>query len=76
MPQDIWDWISMVILASGYGGAFAIQVSGLIHQRAYHLLPIQVLLPALLAAALDCGDAGGDRTHHQAGLLGQDDAWA
>ncbi|MEO8757790.1 MAG: hypothetical protein ABI398_08570 [Devosia sp.] len=45
-PKDIWDWMGIAILASGYGGAFAIQVSGLMHQRAYHLLPIQMLLPA------------------------------
>jgi len=46
IPKDIWDWTSLAILASGYGGAFAIQVSGLMHQRAHHLLPIQLLLPA------------------------------
>ncbi|HEX4296939.1 MAG TPA: glycosyltransferase family 2 protein, partial [Devosia sp.] len=46
VPKDLWDWLSVAILVSGYGGAFAIQVSGLIHQRAYHLLPIQLLLPA------------------------------
>jgi cellulose synthase/poly-beta-1,6-N-acetylglucosamine synthase-like glycosyltransferase len=45
VPRDIWDWAAVAILASGYGGAFAIQVSGLIHQRAYHLLPIQIVLP-------------------------------
>jgi len=44
-PQDMWDWGAVLILATGYGGAFAIQVSGLLHQRAYHLLPIQMLLP-------------------------------
>jgi len=46
VPKDVWDWISVAILASGYGGAFAIQFSGLIRQRAYHLLPMQLLLPA------------------------------
>lgn len=46
MPKDVWDWVSIVILVSGYGGAFAIQISGLMHQRAYHLLPIQLALPA------------------------------
>jgi hypothetical protein len=46
IPKDVWDWTSLAILASGYGGAFAIQVSGLMHQRAHHLLPIQLLLPA------------------------------
>ena len=45
VPRDVWDWAAVAILVSGYGGAFAIQVSGLVHQRAYHLLPIQMLLP-------------------------------
>ncbi|HVY50254.1 MAG TPA: glycosyltransferase family 2 protein [Devosia sp.] len=45
MPRDPWDWACLAILCSGYGGAFAIQVSGLIHQRAHHLLPIQLILP-------------------------------
>lgn len=44
-PKDVWDWGGVLILVSGYGGAFAIQVSGLLHQRAYHLLPVQLLLP-------------------------------
>jgi cellulose synthase/poly-beta-1,6-N-acetylglucosamine synthase-like glycosyltransferase len=44
-PQDPLDWFGAAILVSGYGGAFAIQVSGLIHQKAYHLLPIQLALP-------------------------------
>ena len=44
-PRDIWDWSAVLILATGYGGAFAIQTSGLLYQRAYHLLPIQMLLP-------------------------------
>ena len=46
VPRDVWDWLSLAILVSGYAGAFAIQVSGLIHQRAYSLLPIQLVLPA------------------------------
>jgi len=46
IPHDIWDWLSVAILVSGYLGAFAVQVSGLIHQRAYTLLPMQLLLPA------------------------------
>jgi cellulose synthase/poly-beta-1,6-N-acetylglucosamine synthase-like glycosyltransferase len=46
VPRDLWDWLSLAILVSGYAGAFAIQVSGLIHQRAYALLPMQVMLPA------------------------------
>jgi cellulose synthase/poly-beta-1,6-N-acetylglucosamine synthase-like glycosyltransferase len=46
MPRDAWDWAAVAILVSGYGGAFAIQVSGLVHQRAWRLLPVQVLLPA------------------------------
>ena len=45
VPSDVWDWAAVAILLSGYGGAFAIQVSGLIHQRAWHLLPIQIILP-------------------------------
>ena len=46
VPRDVWDWACVAILCSGYGGAFAIQVSGLIHQRAYNLLPVQLILPA------------------------------
>jgi hypothetical protein len=46
VPRDVWDWAGIAILLSGYGGAFAIQVSGLLHQRAGHLLPVQVVLPA------------------------------
>ena len=45
-PRDLWDWVSLAILVSGYVGAFAIQVSGLIQQRAFRLLPMQALLPA------------------------------
>ena len=44
-PRDVWDWLSFAILVSGYGGAFAVQVSGLLHQRAATLLPLQLLLP-------------------------------
>ena len=46
VPQDAWDWLSVAILATGYGGAFAVVVSGLLHRRALHLLPVQILLPA------------------------------
>jgi hypothetical protein len=46
VPKDIWDWSGIAILVSGYGGAFAIQVSGLLHLRALHLLPVQIVLPA------------------------------
>ncbi len=46
VPRDWWDWTAIGILASGYGGAIAIQVSGLWHQRAWSLLPQQLLLPA------------------------------
>jgi cellulose synthase/poly-beta-1,6-N-acetylglucosamine synthase-like glycosyltransferase len=45
VPQDIWDWLSAAILATGYGGALAVVVSGLIHQRALHLLPMQLAMP-------------------------------
>jgi cellulose synthase/poly-beta-1,6-N-acetylglucosamine synthase-like glycosyltransferase len=45
VPRDVWDWAAVAILASGYGGAFAIQVSGLAHLRALHLLPVQIVLP-------------------------------
>ena len=57
-PRDLWDWAAVLILSTGYGGAFAIQVSGLLHQRARHLLPIQILLPAYwLLHALAAGRA-------------------
>ncbi len=46
VPKDVWDWLSLTILVSGYAGAFAVQVSGLIQQRAFALLPLQLLLPA------------------------------
>lgn len=46
VPQDPFDWFAIGILAIGYGGAIAIVVSGLIHQKTPHLLPMQMLLPA------------------------------
>ncbi|MBI4921977.1 MAG: glycosyltransferase [Devosia nanyangense] len=49
VPQDIWDWVALGILATGYGGALAVVISGLAHQRALHLLPAQLLLPAYWA---------------------------
>ncbi|RYE09614.1 MAG: glycosyltransferase [Hyphomicrobiales bacterium] len=45
VPQDWLDWFAVGILATGYGGAFAVVLSGLIHQRAYHLIPAQTVLP-------------------------------
>ena len=45
IPQDIFDWFAVAILAVGYGGTIAMVVSGLLHQKATHLLPMQVLLP-------------------------------
>lgn len=45
IPRDALDWLSFSALAIGYGGTFAIVVSGLIRQRAFHLLPLQLLLP-------------------------------
>ena len=45
MPHYVWDWLNLVILVAGYAGALAIQVSGLIRQRAFGLLPQQMLLP-------------------------------
>ena len=44
-PQDWLDWFAVGILASGYGGAFAVVISGLVRQRAYHLIPAQIVLP-------------------------------
>jgi cellulose synthase/poly-beta-1,6-N-acetylglucosamine synthase-like glycosyltransferase len=46
VPGDMWDWASAGILCIGYGGAFAVVTSGLAHQGAMHLLPMQLLLPA------------------------------
>lgn len=45
LPRDVWDWFAIGILATGYGGAFAVVVSGLMHLRANDLVPAQVLLP-------------------------------
>lgn len=45
LPVDIWDWAAAIILATGYGGAYAVVLSGLMHQRAFHLMAVQVLLP-------------------------------
>jgi hypothetical protein len=44
-PRDAWDWFAVGILAAGYAGAFAVQISGLVRQRAWRLLPIQLALP-------------------------------
>jgi hypothetical protein len=44
--RDIWDWISILVLAVGYGGAVAVVISGLVHIKAWHLLAVQALLPA------------------------------
>jgi hypothetical protein len=46
VPQDGWDWFAVGILATGYGGAWAIVFSGLAHLRAWHLMPMQLLVPA------------------------------
>src|SRR5690606_6726543 len=45
VPLDPLDWFAVAILATGYGGASAVGLSGLIHQRAYHLIPAQIVLP-------------------------------
>lgn len=45
VPRDIWDWFAFGILAAGYGGAFAVVISGLAHRRAWHLMPVQIILP-------------------------------
>jgi hypothetical protein len=45
VPADAWDWMSVAILAVGYGGAIVIVISGLIHLRAWHLIGVQLLLP-------------------------------
>jgi hypothetical protein len=45
MPQDVWDWFAVGILAAGYGGALAVVFSGLAHLRAWHLMPMQLLVP-------------------------------
>jgi cellulose synthase/poly-beta-1,6-N-acetylglucosamine synthase-like glycosyltransferase len=46
VPVDAWDLFAIGIIGAGYGGAVALVVSGLIHQRALHLAPFQLLLPA------------------------------
>lgn len=45
IPQNALDWLSLGALVIGYGGTFAIVASGLVRQRAVHLLPLQLLLP-------------------------------
>ena len=46
VPQDIWDWFAVGILLAGYGGAFAVVISGLVHIRApLHLKLIQLAVP-------------------------------
>ncbi len=45
VPQDGWDYLAAGILATGYGGAWAIVFSGLAHLRAWHLMPMQLLVP-------------------------------
>ena len=44
--RDAWDWIGILVLAVGYGGAVAVVISGLVHLKAWHLVAVQVLLPA------------------------------
>jgi cellulose synthase/poly-beta-1,6-N-acetylglucosamine synthase-like glycosyltransferase len=46
VPQDVWDWFAVGILATGYGGALAVVFSGLAHLRAWHLMPMQLMVPA------------------------------
>ncbi|MEQ1770037.1 MAG: glycosyltransferase [Devosia sp.] len=45
-PDDIWDWISIVVLVVGYSGAAMLVLSGIAHLRAWQILPVLVLLPA------------------------------
>jgi hypothetical protein len=45
VPHDWGDWISILVLLAGYGGAGAIVVSGLLHIRAPQLVWGQLLLP-------------------------------
>ncbi|MBN9348379.1 MAG: glycosyltransferase [Devosia sp.] len=45
LPQDVWDWLALCILTAGYGGAFAVVLSGLIHLRDRRLMAIQLLVP-------------------------------
>ena len=44
-PRDIWDWFALLILATGYGGAWAVVFSGLGHLRAWRLMPVQLIVP-------------------------------
>jgi cellulose synthase/poly-beta-1,6-N-acetylglucosamine synthase-like glycosyltransferase len=46
VPVDAWDLFALGIIGAGYGGAVALVISGLIHQRALHLAVFQLLLPA------------------------------
>ncbi len=45
VPQDMWDWFAVGILAAGYGGAFAVILSGLVHLRAKSLMLMQLAVP-------------------------------
>jgi glycosyltransferase XagB len=45
IPSDMWDWVNVAVLALGYGGAATLALSGLVHLRAWHLAPVQLLLP-------------------------------
>ncbi len=46
IPLDIWDWLTVAILVTGYGGALTVVMSGLVHLRAWRLMPAQHLVPA------------------------------
>jgi hypothetical protein len=46
VPVDAWDLFALGIICAGYGGAIALVVSGLVHQRALDLALFQLLLPA------------------------------
>ena len=46
VPVDVWDFFALAIIGAGYGGAVALTLSGLVHQRSLHLAPYQLLLPA------------------------------
>ena len=74
MPRDGWDWVSVGILVVGYGGAFAVVVSGLARQRALHLLAGAVAAAALLDAALGGDALCGARADPAAEPLGEDHA--
>ncbi len=45
VPHSVFDWLGTTAMVTGYGGTFAIVASGLIRQRAYGLLAMQLLLP-------------------------------